>query len=536
MKVESVMMLLKKKLGLISAVLLTGAVAGATPLTLLHSFTGAANDGANPNGSLVLSGTNFYGATPYGGSTNFGTLFRINADGTGYINLYNCQESATGGSVPWGSPLPVGSALFGLTSFGGPPVIIGFTTNSTTLAVTTNYSINGTVFNVNITSGAFTSLHNFTGINIYGSPYDGSQPWGDLILDGSALYGCTRFGGNSDAGTVFTINTNGTGYTVLHTFTGGRNDGDTPGSSMTLLGNVLYGVTTYGGSNNYGTIFKMNTDGTGYTVLYNFRGAPWDGSHPQGSLLSSGGMLYGLTPFGGTNGFGTLFRISTNGTGYATLYHFTGTVTNSANPYGSLALSGGTLYGMTAYGGSSNVGTIFQISTNGSGYQVLRSFTGGASDGSNPYGTPTLVGTTLYGMTSEGGSANEGIIFSLPIPAADSDSDGIPDGWEMQYFGGSTNANASAPAANGINTIYETYIAGLNPTNAQSLFVVSSQQSVLQWSAVSGRVYSVYWTTNLMNSFQPLKTNILWPQNSWTDLVNGAQVDSFYKIKVQLEK
>jgi hypothetical protein len=124
---------------------------------------------------------------------------------------------------------------------------------------------------------------------------------------------------------------------------------------------------------------------------------------------------------------------------------------------------------------------------------------------------------------------------------SDSDSDGIPDWWESQYFGGATNANPSASAANGVNTVYESYIAGLNPTAPASIFLISdirplSAGSTLQWQSAFGRVYSVYWTTNLMNSFQPLETNIVWPQNSWTDLVNEAQADGFYKIKVQLEK
>ena len=125
-------------------------------------------------------------------------------------------------------------------------------------------------------------------------------------------------------------------------------------------------------------------------------------------------------------------------------------------------------------------------------------------------------------------------------PVSDSDSDGIPDDWETQYFGGVTNANPNALAANGVNTIYETYIAGLNPTNAQSVLALSGQQtatqSKLQWSAVSGRVYSVYWTTNLLNSFQPLETNIAWPQSSWTDVIHEAQAGGFYRIKVQLSQ
>jgi hypothetical protein len=85
----------------------------------------------------------------------------------------------------------------------------------------------------------------------------------------------------------------------------------------------------------------------------------------------------------------------------------------------------------------------------------------------------------------------------------------------------------------------EAYVAGLNPTNPASVLLISNfqplaSQSVLQWQSASGRVYSVYWATNLMNGFQPLETNILWPQNSWTDTVHGAQGGSFYRIKVQL--
>ena len=130
------------------------------------------------------------------------------------------------------------------------------------------------------------------------------------------------------------------------------------------------------------------------------------------------------------------------------------------------------------------------------------------------------------------------VVYAAGGGLADSDSDGIPDSWEEQYFGGATNANPAAIAANGVNTVYETYIAGLDPTNTQSFFTVSDQiaaaQMVLQWSATSGRVYSVYWTTNLLDGFQPLETNLPYPQNSWTDQVHGAENDGFYQLKVQL--
>ena len=154
----------------------------------------------------------------------------------------------------------------------------------------------------------------------------------------------------------------------------------------------------------------------------------------------------------------------------------------------------------------------------------------------------SLVFTVTTNVINSSGFAYLSVLELKKITSsgvvADSDGDGLPDSWETLYFGNATNATPSALAANGVNTIYETYIAGLNPTNALSTLTVASQTSLaqifLQWSAVSGRVYSIYWTTNLLNGFQPLETNILWPQNSWTDAVHGAENEGFYRIKVQL--
>lgn len=529
---------------MICAVLAAEVSVSGSQITLLYSFSGVGGSGANPPGSPVLSGAFLYGTAPYGGSANFGTLFRMNTDGTGYTNLFHFRGTSADGSEPEGSPLLSGAVLYGLTPLGGPLATNGFTlsTDPETSAVTTNWitGIHGTLFKLDTVSGVYTSLHNFTGIDLNGDSDDGSRPQGDLILDGSVLYGTAPLGGTADAGTVYRLNTDGSGYTVLRSFAGGVTGGAKPCGSLTVSDGVLYGQTTFGGSNNYGTVYRMNTDGTGYAVLYSFRGAPWDGSHPQGSLLLSGGTLYGLTPFGGTNGFGTLFRLSTNGTGYGVLCHFTGTVTNGAHPYGSPAFDNGMLYGMTAYGGSSNAGTLFRVSTNGSGFQVLHSFSGGTDNGAGPYGSPVLSGGTIYGMTSQGGTADEGIVFSLAVPDADIDADGLPDWWEEQYFGGSTNADASAAAANGLNTIEQAYIAGLDPADPLSYFDLAAQQAVspvaFRWNAVSGRVYSIYWTTNLLNGFQPLATNIVWPQSSWTDQVNGVQGAGFYRIKVRLDQ
>ncbi len=125
--------------------------------------------------------------------------------------------------------------------------------------------------------------------------------------------------------------------------------------------------------------------------------------------------------------------------------------------------------------------------------------------------------------------------FNVLASAVDDlDADGIPNDWETLYYGGSTNANSSAICSNGINTVLQAYIAGLNPTNATSRLMLNPlPDNALYWSAISGRVYSIWWTTNLLENFQPLETNLPWTQGSYTNS-NPSPCD-YYKIKVELE-
>ncbi len=113
----------------------------------------------------------------------------------------------------------------------------------------------------------------------------------------------------------------------------------------------------------------------------------------------------------------------------------------------------------------------------------------------------------------------------------DTDNDGLPDEWETQFGG---DLDPTALCANGINTVREAYIAGLNPTNATSRLILNPVSgNALHWSAISGRVYSIWWTTNLLENFQPLETDIPWPQGGYTN-PNPSPCD-YYKIKVELE-
>ena len=155
-------------------------------------------------------------------------------------------------------------------------------------------------------------------------------------------------------------------------------------------------------------------DGSGYVKLLDFAGAT-NGRRPTGSLISDGTFLYGMTYSGGTNDLGTIFKIMPDGSGYVKLLDFTG-VTNGSTPSGSLISDGTFLYGMNSDGGTNDMGTIFKIMPDGSGYVKLLDFAG-ATNGRTPYGSLISDGTFLYGMTSQGGTNNDGVIFKYGLPA-----------------------------------------------------------------------------------------------------------------------
>ena len=363
-------------------------------MTDLHDFTSGPNDGAFPGGSLALSDGIFYGMTKGGGSTNDGSLFRMAPDGTGYVVIHSFTGGLNDGDSPFGTPVVSGNAIYGVTTFGG------------------SAASNGIVFKTNLDGSGFTIIHAFAG-----GANDGAVSVGSPVLSGNTLYCMTSQGGAGNVGTIFKVNTDGTGAVVLHSFSGGAGDGATPAySALTVSGTSVYGMTVEGGISGQGTIFRMNADGTGFTVMHAFSSSGGDGWAPYGSLALYGNMLYGMTRKGGSTGLGTVFSIDTDGTGYNRLHNFAGGPADGANPLGSLLIGDQDIYGMTALGGASGLGAIFEMGLDGSGYSVLHSMGGAPGDGSNARGDLILADGLAYGMTANGGSADDGMIFSVSVP------------------------------------------------------------------------------------------------------------------------
>jgi uncharacterized repeat protein (TIGR03803 family) len=320
-------------------------------------FQGAKTDGNDPrHNAMTLVGTVLYGTTLTGGQHDNGTIFGINDDGTGYSLLKNFDKTQknNGGDQPHSCFAAAGSVLYGMTSEGGKK---GGTVGE------------GTIFSYDTSTGNYTRLYSFDGKH-------GSDPHGQPIVDpnGTTLYGMTRTGGKADVGVIYSFDTTRKKLKVLHSFS-------CPGNGMP-------------------TCVDKN-----------------DGAIPDhGALVQLNSTLFGLTSVGGKYGNGVLFSIHTNGKHLKILQNFGEPSTNDGvNPYGSLLLSGNTLYGTTQLGGNTGNGTVFQIDVDGTNYGRLYDFQNG-NDAQKPIDNVILLDNTLYGMAEKGGLCGNGAIFAIVLP------------------------------------------------------------------------------------------------------------------------
>jgi uncharacterized repeat protein (TIGR03803 family) len=267
-----------------------------------------------------------------------------------------------------------------------------------------------------------TSLTSFNGI-------DGAIPNAGLIADAYGnLFGTTLEGGAYGFGTVFEIVKTTSGYasapTVLASFSGGDGGAYPRGGLLADANGNLFGTTGGGGTTAYGAVFEILKTTNGYAgipiVLASFSGD--DGAFPVSSLLSdANGNLIGTTEEGGSSNSGTVFEITKTATGYSS----TPTVLVSFNGNdgffpiaGLIADASGNLFGTTVLGGTSNAGTVYEVVKTSSGYAstptVLANFSTGASN-AYPYGGLLADAKgDLFGTSMEGGPYAAGVAFEIP--------------------------------------------------------------------------------------------------------------------------
>jgi uncharacterized repeat protein (TIGR03803 family) len=266
----------------------------------------------------------------------------------------------------------------------------------------------GTVFRMD-TNGLVSLAHSFAGS-------EGAFPYGGLIQGTNGLlYGTTYIqfpsAGGYNYGSIYRMNTNGA-IVQLATFNGNNfaTVGTFPFAGMVQgRDGSFYGTSFYDGVSGNGAVYRVTPNGT-ITGLGSLNNT--DGANPSSSpLQGADGAFYGTAQNGGTNGgWGTVFKVTSSGQVTA-LVSFANT--NGAQPIAGLAQDAdGAFYGTTYAGGAAGAGTLFKLAADGT-FSSLYSFSGG-TDGANPYGGLCLASDgNLYGATEKGGAYGLGAVFRL---------------------------------------------------------------------------------------------------------------------------
>ncbi|HEV2731607.1 MAG TPA: choice-of-anchor tandem repeat GloVer-containing protein, partial [Terriglobales bacterium] len=460
------------------AVVVVAAVVHAQTYTVLYNFGSKSGDPLDPGyQGIIAQGRdgNLYSTTSNGGTTFSGDVFRITPTGSlaGIHNFDGTMEC-----------LP----LSGLT-LGRDGNFYGTTEGCGT-------SMLGTVFKIT-PSGTFTVLHNFTNTG------DGGIPNAPPIqgTDGN-FYGTTHgslTGGG--LGTVYRLTPSGT-FTTLFQFDGTH--GEFPAAPLVQGrdGN-FYGTTEEGGSNGAGAVFKITPAGK-LTVLHNFNTT--NGADPIGPLIqASDGNFYGTTEKGGTQGSGVVFKITAGGA--FTILHNFNSITDGGSPFAGLVqATDGNFYGSAASGGSDEFGTIYRISSTGS-FTVLHNFDN--TTGASP--SVTLVQHTngiLYGAAFVGGTRGQGTFFSLNVglhPFVSLLSTSGKAGQVVEILGNGLTGTTSVKFGTGsasFNIISDTYMTAVVPVTGTTGPVTVTTPSGIRVSNKKFRVIPV------ISSFSPTSGTI----------------------------
>jgi uncharacterized repeat protein (TIGR03803 family) len=345
----------------------------------VRRFTVGGGDGEVPCTLMESSEGVLYGASENGGQWDTGAIFKLNKDGSGYALLHHFtnQDFAVPSRLLEGSD----GLLYGITR-------------------------RGAIFRMNKDGSSYTNV------------FSGFAGTGLIEASDGLFYGTTLHGGTAGRGTVFKVDKNGTGHTVLHSFTGNGIDKDgayPEGGVIEGSDGWLYGASEWGGSRDGGMIYKLRKDGSGYTELYAFPHTRYEAGPNECVVEGSDGALYGATLRGGDFDSGFVFRLHKDGTGFVQLLSF--------SPRGYLdgqhviIGSDGVLYGTTFGGGVLNQGMLFRLNTDGKRHIVLHHFVNQGGDGGAPSDV-MIEGSdgALYGVTRWGGQLSLGTVFRLVPP------------------------------------------------------------------------------------------------------------------------
>ena len=345
-----------------------------------------------------------WGVTSTGGTGSNGTIFSIDLTGTSFVKYHDYSEPYNVANLHDKLiPLDDGETLLG---YSVPPKEVS--ANSL-----------GEIFTIKVDGNGFEVIK------------DDGLSYGGLMKSSNKSFYYTDSWANQWLGAIFSFEPDSKEWARRHAFK--RNDGTNPVSALLEYNGYLYGMTPRGGYNNNGngTIYRVRLTDHAFDKIHDFH-QPM-GKNPEGSLIDgTNGFLYGMTTSGGSANYGSIFRVKPDGSEFKKLHDFSNA--NGRKPLGDLLLYGGRLYGMTSLGGKYKLGVIFRINRDGSGYVIQHHFSG--SDGAQPLKNLMVYKGYFYGMTSKGGSGDLGVIFKIKSDGTefkklfdfDYNTGGAPDG------------------------------------------------------------------------------------------------------------
>lgn len=374
----------------------------AQSFVYLHQFS--AGDGWAPNALIQGADSKIYGTTGSGGTNGDGTVFSLNPDGSGFVVLHYFASYASNGNINTNQDgiEPSGGGLIQ----GSDGKLYGITDSG----ATNGY---GTIYSMNTSGSNFMVLRYFDNAYAFDPNHpniDGRNPSGLTQGNDGWLYGICPNGGTNGAGCIFKMNTNGSSYSVLHYFGSGTNDGINgsgklvQGSDGTLFGVTFHG-TSYTQGGHDGTIFRLNTDGSSYIILHQFNGnnGGADSQNPEGVIQGSDNRLYGITFWG------TIFGLDSNGSNFLVLHTYTNGVSTQGNTI--IQASDGKLYGKTQGGGLGEAAGshIFSLNTDGTAFNYVY-----IPNGNSTANLTQGKDGALYGENTTDPNSYYGTVYKLP--------------------------------------------------------------------------------------------------------------------------
>ena len=341
--------------------------ANAAALQTIYTFPSSESGGATVVAGLATLNGKFYGVAN-GGSHGAGIIFEYDPATKTEQTVYTFTGGATDGAQPASNLTVYGSKLYG-TALSGAGATSG-----------------GSAFAFDPATKTLTLLHGFT--NTTGN--QGYGPFAPLNYSDGYFYGTTQYGGVADAGTIYRLSPTGQ-YKLLFQFPQ-NSDGCDPFSGVALYDGVIFGTTSGCGPNNDGNVYSFNLSTSTETVLHNFEQAQ---QSPEAGLLTYyNGYLYGPAEFGGAQSSGFVFQVNAATGAYKEVHAFSGG--DGQNPISALTPLNGLLYGSTSAGGTAGEGTLYSLDPKTDVLATVADF-GTATDFTQPFGSLLVSNGSIYG-------------------------------------------------------------------------------------------------------------------------------------------